>query len=598
MAQQPFIFELNVNFSATVQLPFIDVFPFDCVVDWGDDSQDTITAFDDPASAHSYSPGTYTVTITGYCGGWSVNNGAIKNYLTDIVQFGTQTYFNNGNAFRGCSLLTNITATDYPGFGGYADRLNAGFFRDCPNLVFDLSGCYMGAQSVFENMLSGDVNPSQDWDFSFASWFNLNGLRFNIDITPWKEHFLSAVPSGNWVRISGVFTNNDLFNCGDAAGVSGTKFRWFNITSVSEKRLSSFFQNCSAFNQDINTNIQNAGQPDEYVAWDVSEITQMGFLFQGASSFNQNIGDWDVSSVGNMSYMFNGATAFNNGGVGGEGVGMDTWDVSSVSTFQYTFWDADSFNQYIGSWVLRPAGVSCEAMFFRSNGFNQDIGNWTNTSSITSIAYMFAGATAFNNGGVGGVAQGLDKWDVSNKTSFIQLFSGATSFNQYLGSWNVSSVTNMSQVFQNATAYNQDLDGWERATPDVSTLANVTSMQQMFQNDSVFNGNVSNWNVSSCENFREMFLNCTAFDQNLGAWTLASATNCNSMFYFSGISDANLEATLYGWSLNPATATGVSATNLALKTYPAGSNMDLALNDPTNGLVAAKGWDVTGITIE
>jgi hypothetical protein len=94
-----------------------------------------------------------------------------------------------------------------------------------------------------------------------------------------------------------------------------------------------------------------------------------------------------------------------------------------------------------------------------------------------------------------------------------------------------------------------------------------------------------------------MFQNCTAFDQNLGAWTLASATNCNDMFYFSGISDANLEDTLYAWSLNPATATGVSATNLALKTYPAGTNMDLALNDSNNGLVAAKGWNITGITI-
>lgn len=597
MAQQPFIFELNVNFSTTIQLPFIDVFPFDCVVDWGDGSQNAITAYNDPASNHAYSPGNYTVTITGYCGGWSVNNGAIKNYLTDVIQFGTQTYFNNGNAFYGCSLLTNITATDYPGFGGYENRQNGGFFRGCPNLVYDLSGCYMGAQSVFTNMLSGDVNPSADWDFSFASWLSFSGLKFNIDITPWKDHFLSAVPSGNWVVIASLFNGNNLFNCGDDAGVSGTNFRWFNLTNAVDKRLTSFFRNCTAFNQDINTNVQNAGQPDEYIAWDISGITSIQQMFQGASSFNQDIGDWDVSSVANMSYTFNDATAFNNGGVGGLSQGMDKWDVSSVLTFAYAFWDADSFNQYIGSWVLRPAGVSCEAMFFANNSFNQDLGNWTNTGSITTIAYMFTSATAFNNGGVGGVGQGLDKWDVSNKTTFIQLFNG-TPFNQYIGSWNVSSVTNMAQCFSGASSYNQDLDGWERTTPDVSTLANVTSMVQMFQNASAFNGNVSNWDVSSCTNFASMFINCTAFDQNLGAWTLASATTCNDMFYQAGMSDANLEATLYGWSLNPSTATGVSATNIALnRTYAAGSNMDLALNDPINGLVAAKGWTVTGITI-
>ena len=33
------------------------------------------------------------------------------------------------------------------------------------------------------------------------------------------------------------------------------------------------------------------------------------------------------------------------------------------------------------------------------------------------------------------------------------------------------------------------------------------------------------------------------------------------------------------------------------RTYSVGSNMDLALNDPTNGLVATKGWNVTGINI-
>jgi alpha-D-ribose 1-methylphosphonate 5-triphosphate synthase subunit PhnL len=70
------------------------------------------------------------------------------------------------------------------------------------------------------------------------------------------------------------------------------------------------------------------------------------------------------------------------------------------------------------------------------------------------------------------------------------------------------------------------------------------------------------------------------------------------MFYQGAISDANLEATLYGWSLNPATATGVDASQIDIgRTYAVGSPMDLALNDPTNGLVAAKGWNVTGITI-
>ena len=50
----------------------------------------------------------------------------------------------------------------------------------------------------------------------------------------------------------------------------------------------------TAFNQDIGN-------------WDVSNVTDMATMFQGADSFNQNIGGWDTSNVTNMSLMFNNA---------------------------------------------------------------------------------------------------------------------------------------------------------------------------------------------------------------------------------------------------------------------------------------------------
>jgi len=39
-------------------------------------------------------------------------------------------------------------------------------------------------------------------------------------------------------------------------------------------------------------------------AWNVSKVTNMGWMFASATTFNQNLSAWDVDSVTNMAYMF------------------------------------------------------------------------------------------------------------------------------------------------------------------------------------------------------------------------------------------------------------------------------------------------------
>lgn len=45
--------------------------------------------------------------------------------------------------------------------------------------------------------------------------------------------------------------------------------------------------------------------------WDVSNVTTMSFMFNGASEFNQSLLEWNVSNVTNMSGMFKATSAFN-----------------------------------------------------------------------------------------------------------------------------------------------------------------------------------------------------------------------------------------------------------------------------------------------
>jgi surface protein len=77
------------------------------------------------------------------------------------------------------------------------------------------------------------------------------------------------------------------------------------------------------FNQDISS-------------WNVSNVTNMSFMFYFNTSFNQNISSWNVSNVTNMSSMFQSATMFNQN--------ISSWDVSNVTNMFQMFYNASSFN--------------------------------------------------------------------------------------------------------------------------------------------------------------------------------------------------------------------------------------------------------------
>ena len=92
------------------------------------------------------------------------------------------------------------------------------------------------------------------------------------------------------------------------------------------------FYNCSAFNQDIS-------------GWNVSSVTYMSGMFAYCSAFNQDISSWDVSSVTDMRGMFYSCSAFNQD--------ISGWDVSKVTGMSEMFWDCSAFNQNLGSWKLK-----------------------------------------------------------------------------------------------------------------------------------------------------------------------------------------------------------------------------------------------------
>ncbi len=117
-----------------------------------------------------------------------------------------------------------------------------------------------------------------------------------------------------------------------------------------------------------------------------SMVSNLSFMFRGASSFNQNIASWRTENVTTMQSMFEGATAFNQD-IGG-------WNTGIVTTMQSMFEGATSFNQDIGDWVTLNV-TTMQSMFERATSFNQDIGGW-DTGKVTTMESMFENATSFN----------------------------------------------------------------------------------------------------------------------------------------------------------------------------------------------------------
>ncbi|MFX1237824.1 MAG: BspA family leucine-rich repeat surface protein [Promethearchaeota archaeon] len=457
--------QLGVSNSNQVHLPLEYSGTYNFSVDWGDDTQDVITGWNQIEVTHSYnSEGTYTINIIGIIIGWCFNYGGDKLKLLEISQWGCLKIGNSGKYFLGCENL-DITALDSLNLTGTTDL--SGTFGSCHNLetipninkwdtskVTNMAGMFSEAY-VF-NEFMGDWDVSSVTDMGYLFYYAVN---FNQDIGGWD---VSSVRD-----MSAMFTYSS-FNQ-DIGG--------WDVSNVVD--IEGMFGGAS-FNQDIGS-------------WNVSSVTDMRGMFGGAS-FNQDIGDWDVSSVTDMRAMFGGAS-FNQD--------IGDWDVSSVTDMSGMFLGASAFNQDIGDWDV--SNVVFMEQMFQNSIFNQDIGDW-NVSSVSYMNWMFS-YSSFN--------QYIGDWDVSNVVDMERMFWETSSFNQDIGDWDVSSVTDMNGMFWEASSFNQDIGDWD--------VSSVNYMSNMFESASSFDQDIGNWNVSKVTDMWHMFegiaLSTINYDSLLIGWS-------------------------------------------------------------------------------
>jgi hypothetical protein len=215
----PFVFKITtttVNTVFTVPLVDFGLLKPSLTISWGDGtSSPLITSSSSSDRIHTYSSaGTYTITISGFMPGFSVNNNInIRNLITELVQWGIVGLRTIN--FYGCQNLTSIPGSgaldDVGGYTGLSEVVNFNSFFQATRLVnipadiFD----YSPNATTFSN--------------SFASILTLtgvpNGLFDNVpNATTFASCFfactaLTSVPSTlfdqniNASNFSGTFRN-------------------------------------------------------------------------------------------------------------------------------------------------------------------------------------------------------------------------------------------------------------------------------------------------------------------------------------------------------------------------------------------------------
>jgi uncharacterized repeat protein (TIGR01451 family) len=424
-------------------------------------------------------------------------------------------------------------------------------------------------------------------------YFNNGGDRLKLlEIQQWG--------TGKWTSMERAFYGcaNMSMTASDAPDLSGvTDLSWmFTGATTFNGDISGWetgtvtlmwgmFWGASAFNQDIG-------------GWDTRNVTDMGYMFANASAFNQDIGGWDTGSVTNMSLLFFRASAFNQD--------IGSWDTGNVTLMSGMFYDASAFNQDIGGWDIGNV-THLTWMFRGATAFNQDIGSW-DTGNVTHMWGVFQSATAFN--------QDIGGWDTGNVTEIFSMFEDASAFNQDIGSWDTSNVTLMYSMFRNTSAFNQDIGDWDTGNvtlmgsmfsgasafnQDISgwETGNVTDMTWMFADASAFNQDISGWETGNVTNMRAMFRNAGAFNQDIGGWDTGNVTAMSGMFAeasafnqdISGWDTANV--TDMSWMFN-----GASAFNQDIGDWDTGNvtRMDSMFAGATAFNGGIGGWDTGNVT--
>ena len=288
-----FIFDIDTTKSGATannefQLPFVSNGNYSCSVDWGDGNTDVINSYNQAETKHTFSSGgVYTIKITGTFKGWSfgsTSNPFDAEKMLEVKQFGDLKLADNGGYFRGCKNLTFSNPDNLD--TSYLTNFSY-FFYNCQSMTtVPGMGSWDTSNGVFFNKT-----------FAFASNFNQNINSWNVE--KGEEFNMCFVSASSYNSPMDQWYTPSAKDFGKMFKSSGFNQPVTNLDPTNVWNYKSMFQSCP-FNQPVNHLVRSAA-------------TDIGDMFDRNPDFNQPVDQWNVRNISGfraMRRVFNGASSF------------------------------------------------------------------------------------------------------------------------------------------------------------------------------------------------------------------------------------------------------------------------------------------------
>ena len=579
-------------------LPLVATGTYNFVVDWGDGSSSTITAYNQPEITHLYaSTGTYTLQITGTLTGWVFNGSGDKLKILNINSWGDLVLGDAGETgfFYGCSNLT-ISASA-------GDPLRPG--------TTTLALCFQECTSLNStNVATWDVSAVTDLSFMFYGC-----SVFNVDLSSWN--------TSNVTTTSNMFFHCDAFNNGVLTNAGGVPLTWDTGNLLD---ASNMFTSCAAFNQQVEfsdvsalttaysmfagctlfNNGDIANVSSKPLVWDVAALQSTVYMLSACSAFNQPLTFTNTNNIISMAGMLSSSNLFKqdvsawtitscgylNGFYSGDlnnpdsTANQDNYDALLLAWSAQTVQSGLTFD--MGTTQYSTGAAAARAVLTDTYGWTINDGGMAPSTTLFSIntANISTGSSDDQSFALPLVAAGTYNFEVAwgdgssstitayNQPEVVHLYAATGtytlqitgtitgwSFNAGGDKLKVLNISKWGPLVIGAAGETGCFSGCSNLTISPGVLAgspvtpDTTSLFACFVDCTSLNStNVSTWDVSTVQDISYMFRNCSSFNVDMSSWDTSAVESMINTFErcssFNNGDPSNAGAVPFTWNTN------------------------------------------------